>query len=242
MTEQPPKLRCDSRRVRHFRPMTLSSESNIMTSSHVALVTVLGSILTYQTHSFASHPLPERHGRSPRPSLTSSSQGGATWQRSWRHPTESSLACPRHGSNVLFSHRPPEDPRGSDFVDSANGRVRRRTFLSRMATLTVFPSSTQAADAPSPSRTPFHSAAYGREEYTNSSVASRDTNISPREVYDTIASEYLKEALDAAWKVSTGNEGVDGGKIKGPRALDVGAGKIVCDVLLRLGLLLSFPS
>mmetsp|Transcript_45981 Transcript_45981/g.96531 ORF Transcript_45981/g.96531 Transcript_45981/m.96531 type:complete len:223 (-) Transcript_45981:1101-1769(-) len=76
--------------------------------------------------------------------------------------------------------------------------------------------------------TPFHSAAYGREEYTNSIVASRDTNISPKEVYDTIASEYLKEAYDAALKEK-------GGAYK-PRALDVGAGAgVSTEVLYRVG-------
>eukprot|EP00984_Skeletonema_dohrnii_P002570 scaffold902_cov77-Skeletonema_dohrnii-CCMP3373.AAC.1 len=60
---------------------------------------------------------------------------------------------------------------------------------------------------------PFHSAAYTLKEYTNSIVASRDTNISPKEVYDTISSNYLQEAYDAAIKSNTT-----------PKALDVGAG------------------
>lgn len=76
--------------------------------------------------------------------------------------------------------------------------------------------------------TSFHSAAYGREEYTNSIVASRDTNISPKEVYDTIASDYLKEAFDAAMKERGGGYG--------PRALDVGAGAgVSTEVLYRVG-------
>ena len=43
-------------------------------------------------------------------------------------------------------------------------------------------------------------------------MASRDTNISPREVYDTISSDYLKGVLDLV-------------KGRSPRALDVGAGE-----------------
>lgn len=77
--------------------------------------------------------------------------------------------------------------------------------------------------------TAFHSAAYGREEYTNSIVASRDTNISPKEVYDTIQSDYLKEAFNAA--TSTG-----GGGAGGPRALDLGAGAgVSTEILYRAG-------
>ncbi|KAL7543257.1 hypothetical protein ACHAXR_012563 [Thalassiosira sp. AJA248-18] len=75
----------------------------------------------------------------------------------------------------------------------------------------------------------FHSAAYGQEEYTNSLVASRDTNISPKEVYDTISSEYLIEAFDAATKER-------GGDNDGPRALDVGSGAgVSTEVLYKLG-------
>lgn len=75
---------------------------------------------------------------------------------------------------------------------------------------------------------PFHSAAFGNEEYTNSLVASRDTNISPKEVYDTISSDYLKEAYNAAIK--------DGGRDYRPRALDVGAGAgVSTEVLNNLG-------
>ena len=49
----------------------------------------------------------------------------------------------------------------------------------------------------------FRSNGYGREEYTNSIVASRDTNISPAEVYETLSKLKLDEGI---------------------RALDVGAG------------------
>ena len=72
---------------------------------------------------------------------------------------------------------------------------------------------------------PFHSAAYTLKEYTNSIVASRDTNISPKEVYDTISSNYLQEAYDAAIKSNST-----------PKALDVGAGAgVSTEVLYRLG-------
>mmetsp|Transcript_5359 Transcript_5359/g.8798 ORF Transcript_5359/g.8798 Transcript_5359/m.8798 type:complete len:282 (-) Transcript_5359:34-879(-) len=58
--------------------------------------------------------------------------------------------------------------------------------------------------------TSFRSGGFGREEYTNSIVASRDTNISPKEVYDTLAK--LKKT-----------DNTDVGKQQ-LRALDVGAG------------------
>lgn len=75
---------------------------------------------------------------------------------------------------------------------------------------------------------PFHSAAYGLKEYTNSIVASRDTNISPKEVYDTISSDFLTEAFNAAIK-DNGNKYI-------PRALDVGAGAgVSTEVLYTLG-------
>jgi protein-L-isoaspartate O-methyltransferase len=61
----------------------------------------------------------------------------------------------------------------------------------------------------------FRSTGFGREEYTNSIVASRDTNISPTEVYDTLG------------KLKTND---------GTRALDVGAGAgVSTQVLWELG-------
>jgi hypothetical protein len=54
---------------------------------------------------------------------------------------------------------------------------------------------------------PFFSNAFPRAELTNSIIASRDTNVSPMEVYDTLRSQLRKSA----------NAG-------GGRALDVGAG------------------
>lgn len=63
---------------------------------------------------------------------------------------------------------------------------------------------------------PFVSAAFPRKELTNSIVASRDTNISPAEVYETIL-RLKNENSDArtSGSTSTGTP---------PRALDVGAG------------------
>ena len=55
---------------------------------------------------------------------------------------------------------------------------------------------------------PFRSAAYSLKEYTNSIVASRDTNVSPLEVYET-----LLQKLKPSSKQETTL-----------RALDVGAG------------------
>ncbi len=89
--------------------------------------------------------------------------------------------------------------------------------------------STTIISAPSTSSEtkPFHSAAYTLKEYTNSIVASRDTNISPKEVYDTISSTFLQEAYDAAIASNTNAS---------PRALDVGAGAgVSTEVLYRLG-------
>jgi SAM-dependent methyltransferase len=63
----------------------------------------------------------------------------------------------------------------------------------------------------------FRSLGYNRREYTNSIVASRDTNISPSEVYDTLLK--LKPTIPS-----------------GLRALDVGAGAgVSTEVLWRLG-------
>ena len=57
--------------------------------------------------------------------------------------------------------------------------------------------------------------AYGKEEYTNSITASRDTNISPKEVYDSIQSYYVKYPLEQL-KAK--------GMTREARAWDVGAG------------------
>jgi hypothetical protein len=95
--------------------------------------------------------------------------------------------------------------------------IPRRTFLNLLTTAAIIlPHPSYAIQPQTPVENPFHSTATGREEYTNSIVASRDTNISPREVYDTISSEYLRNVLDTVEK--------EGGVA---RALDVGAGEYV---------------
>jgi hypothetical protein len=115
-------------------------------------------------------------------------------------------------------------------------------------------------DEPSPAAeagvTKFHSAAYGLEEYNNAIVASRDTNVSPREVYDTIASDYLMEAAVAARTAANAaaaqqqqhhqhnnrkqkqqsNKQSIVGSSSSPRALDVGAGAgVSTEILYNMG-------
>jgi hypothetical protein len=63
------------------------------------------------------------------------------------------------------------------------------------------------SDSGAESDRPFTSAAFPKKEYTNSIVASRDTNVSPLEVYETLASKLRRNPND-----------------KNARALDVGAG------------------
>ncbi|KAL3766023.1 hypothetical protein ACHAWU_002738 [Discostella pseudostelligera] len=86
----------------------------------------------------------------------------------------------------------------------------------------------------------FHSAAYGLEEYNNSIVASRDTNISPKEVYDTISSEYLRGAHAAAIakNADTSSNSSSGRRKRRmtPKALDVGAGAgVSTEILYNMG-------
>lgn len=57
--------------------------------------------------------------------------------------------------------------------------------------------------------------AYGKEEYTNSITASKDTNISPKEVYDSIQGSYLQYPLEQLRAKGLNREA---------RAWDVGAG------------------
>ena len=59
----------------------------------------------------------------------------------------------------------------------------------------------------------FRSGGYGREEYSNAFTASRDTNISPKEAYDSIGSNYISFPVKNAQEMN-----------RIPRALDVGAG------------------
>jgi hypothetical protein len=118
---------------------------------------------------------------------------------------------------------------GVSYYTSLMSILPRRTFLQTSlllpTTTTQIISHPNEAIATEEDDKPFHSAAYTLKEYTNSIVASRDTNISPKEVYDTIASSYLQEAYDAAINSSSS-----------PRALDVGAGAgVSTEVLYKLG-------
>ena len=71
---------------------------------------------------------------------------------------------------------------------------------------------------------PFVTGAFGREEYTNSIIASRDTNISPKEVYDSIDSQYIKYPLEKLRERQKHQAGAGAAQQRQPRALDVGAG------------------
>ena len=126
-------------------------------------------------------------------------------------------ASPQH-----YSASQTTNPVSGDAVNSKTNRnyIQRRLFLSQLTLPLLLLEPSIASSIPlesingetSSSSKPFHSTATGREEYTNSIIASRDTNISPREVYDTISSNYLKSVLEGI----KGREG---------RALDVGAGE-----------------
>ena len=73
----------------------------------------------------------------------------------------------------------------------------------------------------------FRTGAFGREEYTNSIVASRDTNISPREVYDSIESKFIAYPLERLREQQLQQQQAGADAAAGqrrPRALDVGAG------------------
>jgi SAM-dependent methyltransferase len=89
----------------------------------------------------------------------------------------------------------------------------RRTFLKTLVSSVppvlatfIIPNNSSAEDQIKSDR-PFETAGFPKKELTNSIVASRDTNISPLEVYDTIQSRLKK---------NNQNENA--------RALDVGAG------------------
>jgi SAM-dependent methyltransferase len=71
---------------------------------------------------------------------------------------------------------------------------------------TFLPTVSVAAEEEATNR-PFESNAFHKAELTNSIIASRDTNVSPMEVYDTLRSQLRRNA-----------------NVTGARALDVGAG------------------
>jgi len=71
----------------------------------------------------------------------------------------------------------------------------------------------------------FRSGGYGLEEYSNAFVASRDTNISPKEAYDSISSSLLLPPLRSARSAR-----------RAPRALDLGAGAgVSTQILYEMG-------
>ncbi len=103
----------------------------------------------------------------------------------------------------------------------------RRQFISELATLSTIStlsSSPQNSIASTleegyenqnQEKNIIFSSGYGKEEYTNSITASRDTNISPKEVYDSIKSSYIYYPIEQLKKK---------GNNRTPRAFDVGAG------------------
>lgn len=84
---------------------------------------------------------------------------------------------------------------------------------------------TQAANRRNEQQRPFSSAAFTKKEYTNSIVASRDTNISPLEVYETLQTQ-LKRNNNDDETATTAKDVMEQQQQQSslPRALDVGAG------------------
>ena len=110
------------------------------------------------------------------------------------------------GSKSFELPRVPEPPASS----------RRSVLQTAAASILLRPAVSHAA---APDAEGFRTGAFGREEYTNSIVASRDTNISPREVYDSIESQFIKYPLEKLREQQQ-----SGTTQRKPRALDVGAG------------------
>lgn len=113
----------------------------------------------------------------------------------------------------------------------SNDFSNRRSFINNVATTTAAatafciglsssPSQANAGQEGTQQGRPFVSAAYIKREYTNSIVASRDTNISPAEVYDTIRSRLQLQQQ----QVAATTDGTDDESGTNLRALDVGAG------------------
>lgn len=204
----PPTARKAQRSARQLspHPSIFKSLSLISMPRSIALpILVCISCLVCTGGAFS---LPPQHGRRP---VRAGSSSSSSSQRSFHYIHRPTLL---QSTSIL-----------DDGIDSVED-IQRRSFLAQVAFVVLQPSLSQAAEFTS-TETPFHSAAYGQEEYTNSIVASRDTNISPKEVYDTIASDYLREAYDAAVK-ERGNVGL--------RALDVGAGAgVSTEVLYTMG-------
>ena len=111
-----------------------------------------------------------------------------------------------------------------------NAELSRRRLIAgsiaAAASLLLQPSKSHAhsdTDTANTDTEAFRTGAFGKEEYTNSIIASRDTNISPKEVYDSIESQYIKYPLEKI-REQQQQAGVGATQQRQPRALDVGAG------------------
>jgi hypothetical protein len=106
----------------------------------------------------------------------------------------------------------------ANILPSTNKVSSRRTWLGQsMLTLPAIltyrslPSLAADSDSERSTTVPFRTKAYNLKEYTNSIVASKDTNVSPKEAYDVLA-----ETIAPMTRKSQ--------DLKSNRALDVGAG------------------
>ena len=107
---------------------------------------------------------------------------------------------------------------------------KRRDFLKTVFYTIPFIANTANTNAQEPeialdndlSSNTFTSSGFSKQEYTNSITASRDTNISPKEAYDTISKDYISDQpIKDALKQN-----------RIPKALDLGAGAGVSTQLL----------
>lgn len=103
----------------------------------------------------------------------------------------------------------------NDFCTSRRGWFSQSSLslLTASAVLTQRPTISRAEDGST--STAFRTKAYNLKEYTNSIVASKDTNVSPKEAYDVLFEAIAPLAADKSTKSSNPNTN---------RALDVGAG------------------
>lgn len=198
-------------------------------SYYQRFILLLLTLLISQVHSFTPSLCNgrQKHGGKKSPPPSSSHDNNIKALR---------LMMSTHNNNQSIS--------GSIKNDNNSRRLFVHQIIAASAASTLMPlpaksqqdNSVGTVDTTIASPRPFHSAAYGQEEYTNSIVASRDTNISPKEVYDTIASDFLTEALNEAIKAKQQGKSNLNGDDSGPRALDVGAGAgVSTEVLYNLG-------
>ncbi|CAB9514461.1 expressed unknown protein [Seminavis robusta] len=145
----------------------------------------------------------------PAEGLVASSRDGPT---AFQMHTKSHKTLGRGSS--LFSRLDPQDPSGQQSQLSSRRQWLEKSALALPAILTFHPLASQATEDP---MTPFRTKAYNLKEYTNSIVASKDTNVSPKEAYDVLA-----ETIAPIGRKKSGS-----GAKNNPnrnRALDVGAG------------------